>query len=419
MTAVRSLLAVGMLFAGAAAGLADPPPTVAPELPITRGVHGPVKLIRMATDGSWAAFTAVPHLGDPRGSFRVQVWDLRSGALDRSVLMPEAWNWGAAVVSPDGKWLAYHRQAEGSFRVQLVDLRTGRLAATTPEPKDHYYYPLGFSADGTEVYSVTTNGTGGIGGNKVVVWSTADGSKLREVKVPSSDVIVLSPDGKTVAVGKTELWDLTTGKRLHGPEVKPLKGEYPVFLRGGKEIALNVTWTAPYPTLVYDVATGKQVAEVVVSKDLWMSPRLLSEDHKLVVVLRRHYDLEVYEVGRDEPRFGLPEFTRWLDRGDARFTPDGKGLLVRDWFGRVTLLDTTTGKRIHTFDTDYRTVRSLAFADGGKVLLAGMAHHPHLHNPSLNPRPEGHVVVWDTASGELTRATGGVSDDLRAVYPSP
>ena len=124
-------------------------------------------------------------------------------------------------------------------------------------------------------------------------------------------------------------------------------------------------------------------------------------------------------MGQDKPRFTLREFTRFYGPDHMRFTPDGAGLICFDTFGRATLIDAKTGKRLQTFDPDYRAVRSLAFADGGELLVAGMGHHSKPHANVPPHRPEGQAVVWDMTTGELRRSAAGLPDHIQGVFPSP
>ena len=80
--------------------------------------------------------------------------------------------------------------------------------------------------------------------SRVVVWSTADGSKLREVKIPNSDKVTMSSDGKTAVLflsyvsGSQEIWDLAEGKKLGDLGQPSSLGTKPVFVQGGKTLVL-------------------------------------------------------------------------------------------------------------------------------------------------------------------------------------
>jgi WD40 repeat protein len=406
-----------MLTAALVSLLIATPPALVPELPTTLGTTRPSVLLGVATDGSWAAFSASPSIGDPYDSDRIQVWNLRTGGLDRSLLLPTGARNRLAVVDPKGRLAAYVDPVGTIHRLQLLDFQTGERKATTGDLGDALH-PLGFSADGKEVFTTESPNSGG--GPTVVAWSTADGAKLRTMKVPSTSKFTLGPDGKTAAVGPSELWDLSTGKRVHPAGVKPFKGDYPTFHKDGKEVATRITYAAPYPMLVHDAETGRQIAEILVPLYERNDRPLLSPDRTALAVVRHQSsDLEVFDVGRDKPRFTLRGFTRFYGPEHLRFTPDGTGLILFDLLGRVSVIDTKTGKRLHTFDPDYRVVRSLAFADGGKLLVAGMGHHSKPHSHIQPNRPEGQALVWDAVTGELKRSAAGLADHIQGVFPSP
>ena len=135
--------------------LSIPAPTV--TVPPVGVLTGPIAPIAMAPDGSWIAFVSSAGLGDDERMGRVQVWDLRTGTLDRSFPVPGIWRAAAVAVSPDGRWLAYPGYENNSRAIRLYDFRTGKGVRTITGVGDDSH-PIGFSRDGKEMYS---SGTGG------------------------------------------------------------------------------------------------------------------------------------------------------------------------------------------------------------------------------------------------------------------
>ena len=111
---------------------------------------GPIRPVAVAADGSWAAFVSMGAICDYEHdvSFgRVQVWDLRTGTLDRSFPAPGVWRAEPIVVSPDGRWLAYPGYENYKHTICLHDFRTGaRIHALRDAGEENQ--PVAFSPDG-------------------------------------------------------------------------------------------------------------------------------------------------------------------------------------------------------------------------------------------------------------------------------
>jgi WD40 repeat protein len=374
----------------------------------------------MAPDGSWVAFMSLGGIGDPEdlGVSRVQVWDLATGTLDRSFPLHNLDRDAVPVVSPDGRWLAYECYADYRTEIRVFDFRTGRRVWTLRNfGRDSL--PVGFSADGSEMYSAAHGGS-----TRVLVWSTAVSSVLREVKLPKYDFVKVGPDGKTALVllaGHTdathEIWDLAAGKKL-GELGRASAYGRPQFARGGMSLALLMDYYQRPEFKVWDGATAKLTDTIKMSgKDKHVTARVLADDLSAAAVLEYYGDLKVYDAGKMEPRFTFPLKT---PRTEApQFTPDGKRVIAVQRYERAWVLDAATGKPVTTLEVDYRSVKALAFTDGGKSLVAGVAYWPKpTWGSSVHP-PEGYLMTWDAATGELRRACGGVDNFLYAVYPSP
>src|SRR5262249_45923431 len=238
---------------------------------------------------------------------RVQVWDLKTGTLERSFPAPGIWRQEGVVVSPDGRCLAHFGHLDGQAGIRLHDFRTGKWVRTICEPSA--YFPVGFSADGKEL---STSPFPANGGKRVLVWSTADGSKLREVALTKFDRVTLSPDGKTALVNPSrygdnqELWDLATGKKLADLGRQSAYGK-PTFLNGGKELALLFDYYSVPEFRVWEVGAEKDPVKVrVPAKHKDPIRYALSDDRSAVAVLEYYGNLRVYDAGKAEPRFTFP-----------------------------------------------------------------------------------------------------------------
>jgi WD40 repeat protein len=392
------------------------------HLPTTQLLAGPGKPVAMAPDGSWIAFVSLGGICDyEKDGFtgRVQVWDLRTGTLDRSFAAPGIFRAEPVVVSSDGQWLVYPTSRDYKPEIGLHDFRTGaRIHAFRDVGNENY--PLGFSPDGKALYSAKYPGNGG---KRIVVWSVPEGEKLREVTIPGHEGIVLSPDAKTAVIqpsrgNNQELWDMATGKKLAD---LGRKSQYtkPTFVRGGKEVALAYSYYGSCEFRAVDLATNK-ARDVSKHAAVTHHPvtHAITDDLSAVAVLESYGGLKVYDAGKKEPRFHFAPKV-WSYEGPPLFTPDGKHVIVTHPHERAWVLDATTGKPVHTLDPDYRSVKALAFTADGKSLIAGVSQWPKANSSGSSHPPDGFLMSWDTVTGELKRAARGLDNFLHGVYPSP
>ncbi|HUR55430.1 MAG TPA: hypothetical protein VMZ71_14950, partial [Gemmataceae bacterium] len=383
------------------------PPSLVPELPPTTAPR-PGHILEVSADGTWAALYAS---GRDRSAHLIQVWNLGTGALERTLPYENTGYDYRPVIDPRGKWAAYTSLRSDGYHLQIIDFRTGELTACTPRLSDGSR-SLGFSGDGKEVYVADREYNQGWIAH---AYSTADGSLLRHFWVPDVRRFDLAPDGRTAVIEYTSVWDLSTGKKVRGGM---RNGPTVGFPNGAKEVATFGYQGNSHPIIVTNITTGKVVSEIAVPRGKVNDQVRLSADGRTLAVFRHGtYDLEVFEVGQEQPRFTLREFTRHPDQ--MRFTPDGTGLIALDKFGRFTVIDTQTGKRRHALDPDYREVRSLAFADGGKVLIAGMGTRFARRFYTDYDMTPGQVVLWDATTGGLKHAVAGLPHDTAGVFASP
>jgi WD40 repeat protein len=415
-----SLLTLVVACALAVRTTAAPPAAV--SLPTSELVAGPAKPIAIAPDGSWIAFVAMGGIGDPErpaGSGRVQVWNLKTGALDRSFIAPGIWLQNEVPVAPNGRWLALPTHVDGKNEVCVYDFRTGKLTCTIRDAGTEYA-PVGFSADGKELYTAVPPDNGG---KRIIVWSTADGSKVREVPLTQFNRVTVSPDGKTALVGPSraddnpELWDLATGKKFATLD-RDSTWRKPTFLRGGKELALLSLYSLNLDYRVWEVGGDKAPTTIKLTGNVKDPIRsALAHDLSAIAVLEYHGNLRVFDVGKTEPRF---TFSMKAPLGEGPlFTPDGKRVIVVHPHERAWVLDATTGKPVFALDPDYRSVKALAFTADGRALVAGAAQWPKATGEGTLHPPDGFLLTWDTSTGELRRAAGPTDNFLSAVHPSP
>lgn len=306
---------------------------------------------------------------DPEGPWRtriVHVFDMPSGKkrsdFDTQGLV-EFTNLSrgseAGAISPDGK-----RFAVGSFyarKVLVFDTDIGKCMNATP-PGNHEYR-FAFSADGCWLVSH---------GQKDTTVTDLSGER-RFPELPSRlSLAEFSPDGKKLAgrrwvpkeegkpnegVSRLGVWDLTTGKELATPnpsDVWQLAFPTPDALVIGATNASGTTVSR------WDLRAGKHVWEAQVP--FFVPPYEKSGMYSTL-------------PGAIPPVMAL--------------SPDNTRLVVSDRFGRMSLFDTATGKRLDDERGEHPAeVRWVSLSSDGKTAVTASDHD---------------IREWDAVTGELKR----------------
>ena len=152
-------------------------------------------------------------------------------------------------------------------------------------------------------------------------------------------VLVLSPDGKTLATGGQDgaavLWDAAAGKELRRFEGEAGVCRDLVFSADGKRLAVVVSGR---PVHVFDTATGAEV-------------RLTAPA---------------------PPEGGVaPGGVASVEAEGAAFSPDGKLLATGGQYGAVRLWDLASGQQVRVLNGHAGWVMGLTFSPDGRTLAAG------------------------------------------------
>lgn len=152
---------------------------------------------------------------------QVQVWDIQSRQLARSVQVPKGENLGVMALSPDGSMLATSRLIHsphfgaGSMygttgEIKLWNTQTGALIKTLSDPSGHITC-LSFSADGKLLSSGSARYVGDAVGGAAQLWDVVAGTLLKTMGSGSFEkngkrvyfgpirAIAMSPDGSLCA----------------------------------------------------------------------------------------------------------------------------------------------------------------------------------------------------------------------------
>ncbi len=370
----------------------DPLPTgTLVRLGTTRLRH-PAAQIAFSDDGK----TLISASGD----HKVRFWDLAtSNEVQHTQLQlpPAKRLLGAAALAPGGKLFAaiwddanyIHEMAEvyvhetrtgrqlkrfpvGRFaRSHLVFSPDGEIVATIDSPPQDGVLRLWDVATGTQRMRMNAKGfigsftfscdgkslaalTWGNGTDRLCVWDTISGPKLRQVPAEVGSV-GFSPDGQTVATANRS-GTVTLGQATTLTRVATLKPK-------------DAAWTCDC---------------------LACSP-----DGKLLAV---GCDKEVvlWDVEARQQRFRLPQ----RKARQLVFAPDSKTLACAGEF-ELQLWDTSTGARLHDRPGHDGNVGSIAVSPDGKVIASAAWYNPMVH-------------LWDAATGKPLAPCGAAGDWVRS-----
>ena len=272
-------------------------------------------------------------------SDRVALWDVAArkrlvnvalpvneGHLPRKNFISPKGHMFSMVFSPDGKTLAvgYIKGYKGySDRVALWDVaaRKRLVNVALPVSEGQEVSSMAFSPDG-KILAVGTGvhlypGFGWKGSGGVVLWDVAARKRLvdnpLDLKKVQDTTVAFSPDGKTIALGYTEieddsqgvvLWDVAARKRLVDDKRLPQKV---IFSPDGKTLAAFGDGV-----VLWDVATRRRLVDVSLPEDRGHSIAF-GPDGKTLAVLSNGvmlYDLELESWQRHAGRMANRNLTR-------------------------------------------------------------------------------------------------------------
>jgi RNA polymerase sigma factor (sigma-70 family) len=271
------------------------------------------------------------------------------------------------------------------------------------------------------------------------VWDVATGRELRRFVVHQASVqsVQFAPDGKALfghgADGRVYIWDLEQGKLVRqiglqfeaipcwalAPDGKTLATAHHDFANRNHKIRL------------WDAATGKEL-RVLKGHDDTICSLTFSPDGTELASAAKDDTLRLWATatGTEKARHKLPTQLTPGWQFPLVFSPDGKALACGGMGKVIHLLEAASGKELRRLEGP-GPVTSLAFYGGGKRLAAAHLSHVLLWEVSTGKElrkleragrvvavsPDGKLVasgstmgviqLWDAATGEEVRPTGG------------
>jgi WD40 repeat protein len=371
-------------------------------------------------------------------------------AAEAILTIPEA---GAAVFSPDGKWLAALSLSTASGNaVKLWDANTGQELLTMVGHTD-WLAGLAFSPDGKRLASTSLDGT-------VRLWSLELGREIVTVLSPIAGYgnrVVYSPDGKEFATnggdGSATIWNAETGEprlTLTGHDVEVMNMAFspecvsPPEASAGRCGKYFATGSLDATAKLWDTATGKElltlsgheigVRDIVFSPDgnliatggfdgtarIWdatTGAELLkitghegivpgvafNPDGTQLATASTDGTAKIWEVKTGELLFTLTGHTSGVV--DIAYSPDGQRIATASSDATAKIWDATTGAELLTLTGHGAELRPIDFSPDGKFLATGSGDNT--------------AKIWDVATGQEILTLPGSEGAVYGVAFSP
>jgi len=256
-----------------------------------------------------------------------------------------------------------------------------------------------------------------LGERAITLANAAQITQTREITGVVLGPAAYSPDGKTLAVGISNLIDLRDAETL--AEVTPprrLAGHAgQVFVLGwSPDSKLLASGSIDDPVVrLWNAGDGRLVRRLEGHTD-WIRSVVFAPDGKTLATGSFDKTVRLWDVATGTLLHVFSGHTGFIS--SVAFAPDGKSLASSSSDGSVRLWDTATGQQrsgfhfesqINLSTSEHIWVTGLAFAPDGKTLAAGQAN--------------GAVVILDAATGAQQRSLTGHTDIVvsRGVQFSP
>jgi WD40 repeat protein len=351
------------------------------ELPPLPEVREPIFALVFSPDGR--------RMVTAREGTSVRLWEVAGRKFLRALEGADSWVW-AVVFAPDGKTLAAG-DARGSLHVW--DVETGRRLRHF-RANEELINSVAFTPNGQRLVAEANDGM-------ARVWDVSSGKEIRPIEVgPRQDynhAFALSPDGKTLAVGRfLRLFDVATGAERH-PKVPG--GGVAAYSAAGDRFLTGET------ALVLCTAdTGVEQGRFILKDHDTVRACAWTSGGKAVAALSNTGTLYFWDA--DAEKVGVRRGV--ARKASAAFSPDGGLLAVEQLNGSVALVESGSGQerrrlRLTGSDPGRRSplgVADLAFSPDGTTLAAAV----HDSGRGFSPDATITLHLWDVATGtELPR----------------
>jgi WD40 repeat protein len=315
----------------------------------------------------------------------LRLWDAASGT-ELNALRGHTAGVAAAGFSPDGKTIV---SAGEDKTLRLWDAASGKALKVLTGHTDALT-AAEFSRDGLTVLTASLDKTARL-------WDVASGQERlpgRLVHAAAVSSAVFSPDGKsllTTSDAGAYLWRVSDGRRLQAFD-GPMGHSYTVtrarFSADGRRV---VTASLDRTAIVWDVGSGKPVAQQPLSHGGGVTDAALSPDGKLVLTASSDGSARLWDADTGAERHVLHGHQGRVN--SAVFCAQGKTVLTAGADKSVRLWDADSGEELRVLLGHEDVVHSaVCSADGMTVLTASS---------------DGTSRLWDAAEGAATFTLAG------------
>ncbi len=322
------------------------------------------ELYKLAKDGKdvRAVVFASDRLVTADRGHMIDMWDAKIGKSFRR--MNNVAPVGYLAASADGRWLVAleHHYHEGprvgqwpeNDRVHVWDLHAGEKKYELTLGANHWFRSAYFLGDGKRLLTSSLRSPHGF---ELTVWDMESGKRLREIRDVYGNAIAVSPDGRRLAIGysmgKFDLWDLETGRRVSNEDGRHLWAATVFFPPTDNRIL-----TLGYHSFsTWAARTGKRLDSIETPRSNdWNTPRRgFSPDGRYAVSFTgdgKEFQAILWDVATRRQRYTLPLPSKEnYVYVDAAFSPDSSLLAVwqpLNWHPRVRRVDLEAA--IHIWD---------------------------------------------------------------------
>lgn len=320
----------------------------------------------------------------------IHFWDVETGKQILTVA-GHAEGVSEVICSPNGEILASYGWDK---MIHLWNAHTGEFLHTLTGHTGRIS-SISFSHDSKLLASGNQDG-------KIRIWDTDTGNLYNTITATTDadgvNAVVFSPDGKTFVSTNNnddviQFWDFTKGERLKSIQSPPDTTDYIKFSPDGATLAnTHSDGTIRF----WDVASG--------------SPSMTLDGYAQMFVCMTHSPVSnTLAVLDGDRRLRLwdTQTCRHLRTihlhkqrvGCIAIAPDGIRIAYEDDRNNtISILNTETGEKEHTFETHLNGITSVAFSVDGKTLAGGDDH--------------GAIHLWEVTSGTCSMKLESESNDI-------
>ena len=232
------------------------------------------------------------------------------------------------------------------------------------------------------------------GDGNVIMWDTETGKRVRTIKAHSNNVMTVkfSPNGKLLATasagdGLVSLWSVATGKKLRTFKLEYAPWDIGFSPDSKRFVALDAT-----VGIVFDVRTGARLLEAPSYPSERRRASFSPDSSRVFLIDAQSSHIQIWDIKKktfvesDADRLTYP-----------LMSPDGATVAGLNSAGQALIIDSKTGRTLHTLTHGGKQLRNAQFSPDSKRLIV-----------TTN---DNTAVVWNIAE-EIVLQEIAVTDDV-------